>query len=118
MQLAVARLQHHAGAGGARGRPEIELVAFRLVQEALTNVVRHARATRAGVMLETRHGELHLEVIDDGVGFEAGRTWFDLQRNTSVGVTSMRDRATEVGGDLEIDSTPGSGASVRARLPW
>lgn len=102
----------------ARGRPEIELVAFRIVQEALTNVVRHAGATRAGVMLETRDGELHLEVLDDGVGFEAGRTWFELQRTASVGVSSMRDRAAEVGGDLAVESARGGGTSVRARLPW
>ena len=101
-----------------RGPEAIELVAFRVVQEALTNVVRHAQATRAGVMLESRGGELVIEVIDDGVGFEAGHTWFDLQRTASVGVSSMRDRVAEVGGHLELESTVGQGTSVRARLPW
>jgi PAS domain S-box-containing protein len=102
----------------ARGLAAIELVAFRVVQEALTNVVRHAEATRVGVLLEAGDGELSIEVIDDGVGFEAGNTWFDLQRTTSLGVTSMRDRVTEVGGDLHMDSAPDNGTSLRVHLPW
>ena len=102
----------------ARGPEAIELVAFRVAQEALTNVVRHAGATRVGVILEAAHGQLTLEVIDDGVGFEAGETWFDLQRSTSLGVTSMRDRVNEVGGELKMESTINNGTSLRVRLPW
>ena len=102
----------------ARGPEASELVAFRVVQEALTNVVRHAGATRVGVMLESDNGELTIEVIDDGVGFEAGASWFDLQRSASLGVTGMRDRVTEIGGNLHMDSHPGSGTSVRVHLPW
>jgi PAS domain S-box-containing protein len=102
----------------ARGPAASELVAFRVVQEALTNVVRHAGATRVGVFLEGGNGEIAIEVIDDGVGFDAGVTWFDLQRSTSLGVTSMRDRVTELGGELHMDSTPGTGTSLRVRLPW
>jgi PAS domain S-box-containing protein len=102
----------------ARSLPAIELVAFRVVQEALTNVVRHAGASRVGVMLEVHAGELNIEVIDDGVGFDAGGDWFDRQRMTSVGVTGMRDRVTEVGGELRMQSSLGNGTSVRARLPW
>ena len=102
----------------ARGPAASELVAFRVVQEALTNVVRHAGATRAGVMLESANGQLTIEVIDDGVGFDAGLSWFDLQRTTSLGVTSMRDRVQEIGGDLHMDSRPGAGTSLRVHLPW
>jgi two-component system sensor histidine kinase UhpB len=101
-----------------RGPAAIELVAFRVVQEALTNVVRHANATRAGVLLESHHGNLTIEVIDDGVGFEAGNTWFDLLRSASVGLSSMRDRVAEVGGDMQLDSAVGQGTSLRVRLPW
>ncbi|MEO5671046.1 MAG: ATP-binding protein, partial [Ramlibacter sp.] len=102
----------------ARGPESSELVAFRVVQEALTNVVRHADATRVGVMLESDNGELTIEVIDDGVGFDAGVSWFDLQRSTSLGVTSMRDRVNEIGGDLHMDSRLGSGTSLLVHLPW
>ncbi len=101
-----------------RGPEETELVAFRVVQEALTNVVRHANATRVGVILETVDEMLRIEVIDDGVGFDAGETWFELQRTTSLGVTSMHDRVAEVGGDLHMDSTRGGGTSLRVHLPW
>jgi two-component system, NarL family, sensor histidine kinase UhpB len=101
-----------------RGPEAIELVAFRVVQEALTNVVRHAGATRVGVILEAEQGELAIEVIDDGVGFEAGTDWFDLQRSTSLGVSSMHDRVNEIGGSMRMDSEPESGTSVRVRLPW
>ncbi len=101
-----------------RGAAATELVAFRVVQEALTNVVRHAQATRAGVMLEAHDGHLSIEVFDDGEGFDAGNTWFDLQRRTSIGVASMRERVAELGGDFQIDSTPGVGTRLRAWLPW
>jgi two-component system, NarL family, sensor histidine kinase UhpB len=102
----------------ARGPEAIELVAFRVVQEALTNVVRHAGATRVGVILEAHEGMLTIEVIDDGVGFDAGESWIDLQRSTSLGVGSMHDRVTEIGGELGVESKAGTGTSLRVRLPW
>jgi PAS domain S-box-containing protein len=102
----------------SRGPQASELVAFRVVQEALTNVIRHASATRVGVILETADGQLTIEILDDGVGFEAGETWFDLQRATSLGMTNMRDRVNEIGGELRVQSTPGVGTSLRVRLPW
>ncbi|GAB2586748.1 hypothetical protein GCM10027034_18860 [Ramlibacter solisilvae] len=95
-----------------RGPQPTELVAFRVVQEALTNVVRHAHASRAGVMLESCVGELTIEVIDDGVGFEAAHA------ATSVGLAGMRDRVAEMGGELQVHSTRGGGTSLRVRLAW
>jgi two-component system, NarL family, sensor histidine kinase UhpB len=102
----------------SRGPQASELVAFRVVQEALTNVIRHASASRVGVILETVDGQLAIEVLDDGVGFAAGETWFDLQRATSLGMTNMRDRVSEIGGELRVESTAGVGTSLRVRLPW
>jgi two-component system, NarL family, sensor histidine kinase UhpB len=102
----------------ARGPARIELIAFRVVQEALTNVVRHACATRAGVMLDVIDGRLVVEVLDDGEGFQVGNTWYEVQRTTSVGVASMQERVAEVNGDMHIDSSPGGGTSLRAVLPW
>jgi two-component system, NarL family, sensor histidine kinase UhpB len=102
----------------SRGPQASELVAFRVVQEALTNVIRHASASRVGVILETVDGQLAIEVLDDGVGFAAGETWFDLQRATSLGMTNMRDRVSEIGGELRAESTAGVGTSLRVRLPW
>jgi two-component system sensor histidine kinase UhpB len=101
----------------ARGPAQAELVAFRVVQEALTNVVRHARASRIGVILEAADGQLAIEVIDDGVGFDDG-DGSRASRAMSLGLAGMDDRVTELGGRLHVDSTPGAGTRVRASLPW
>jgi len=101
-----------------RGPDAIELVAFRVVQEALTNAVRHAHATRIGVILEAAQGRLFIEVIDDGVGFEGGNAGVEAKRAASLGLSSMNDRVSEFGGSLELESTLGMGTSLRAQLPW
>lgn len=101
-----------------RADPALELVVFRVVQEALTNVVRHAKASRAEVHLTSGDGWLRLDVSDDGEGFEAGNTWFDLGRETSLGVASMRERVEDLGGEFAIDSMPDVGTSLRVLLPW
>jgi two-component system, NarL family, sensor histidine kinase UhpB len=101
-----------------RGSPAIELVAFRVIQESLTNVVRHAHACSARVLLRGSDSELLIEVRDDGEGFTATDTWFDRQVTTSVGVAGMRERVADLGGEFDIDTAPGSGTSVRVLLPW
>jgi PAS domain S-box-containing protein len=102
----------------ARSSQEAELVAFRVVQEALTNAARHAQATRIGVIVESTDGVLAIEVIDDGVGFEGGNAGLEAKRGTSLGLAGMGDRVAEFGGELAMDSTPGVGTRLRARLPW
>ena len=101
-----------------RTAQSIELVAFRVVQEALTNAVRHAHASRIGVILEAEGDVLSIEVIDDGVGFEGGDAGVEAKRGTSLGLAAMGDRVSEVGGELAMESTPGVGTRLRARLPW
>jgi signal transduction histidine kinase len=85
----------------------VELAAYRIVQEALTNVTRHARATSAAVVLHVDDG-LVVEVTDDGVGGPA---------TPGNGITGMRERATSLGGSLEAGPVPGGGFRVSARLP-
>jgi two-component system, NarL family, sensor histidine kinase UhpB len=102
----------------ARAAQQIELVAFRVVQEALTNAARHAHATRIGVILAAEGGTLSIEVIDDGVGFEGGHAAMEFQRGSSLGLAAMSDRVAEAGGELDVVSTPGAGTKLRARLPW
>jgi PAS domain S-box-containing protein len=102
----------------ARTSQEIELVAFRVVQEALTNAARHAQASRVGVILETEGDTLSIEVIDDGVGFEGGSAGLEAKRGSSLGLAGMSERVAEWGGELAMDSTPGVGTRLRARLPW
>ena len=88
----------------------VEVAAYRISQEALTNVVRHARASACAVVLTVEDGALCLEVRDDGCGFGA-------DRGTGVGLSSMRERAAELGGNLVVDTPAEGGTSVRARLP-
>jgi signal transduction histidine kinase len=87
----------------------VEVAAYRIAQEALTNVVRHAHARNCTVRLSLLD-ELRLEVADDGVGLPA-------EPHAGVGLLSMRERATEVGGSCEIEPLPDHGTRVLARLP-
>ncbi len=89
----------------------VEVAAFRIVQEALTNVVTHAQAHHCVVRLELRH-ELRVEVVDDGVGVRNGR-----QQNNGLGLLSMRERAEELGGSCRIEPVAGGGTRVLASLP-
>jgi two-component system NarL family sensor kinase len=86
-----------------------EVAAYRIVQEALTNVYRHARAGNAEVRL-CLNGDLHVTVRDDGVGLRE-------DARSGVGMSSMRERATEIGGSLTVAQAPEGGTLVRARLP-
>jgi len=95
--------------------PEVAVAVFRVAQEALTNVVRHARATRVDIELGALPGSLELSVADDGTGFDVedarGRP------SASVGLFGMAERVALVGGSLEIDSRTGGGTRVRASIP-
>ena len=88
----------------------VEVAAYRIVSEALTNVVRHARASRACVRLAVGDGELLVEVADDGAGIPT-----DAQ--VGVGLVSLRERAAELGGRSEVTCPPAGGTYVRAWLP-
>ena len=88
--------------------PDVEAAALRIVDEALTNVVRHAQATACTVRLTVEDG-LRVEVTDNGVGYRG-------PRDGGVGVPSMQSRAQAVGGTVELVS-PGSGTVLTARLP-
>lgn len=94
-----------------RPSPEVESAAFRIAQEALTNVLRHADARQAVVRLWLEDGLLCLSVKDDGAGF------VPQARETGFGLSGMRERALLIGGDFMLDSSPGKGTEVRACLP-
>lgn len=89
-----------------------ELALFRITQEAINNVIKHARATEVEVALGRRGNRLVLEVKDDGVGFSE----LDVGKG-SFGLPSMRERVTQLGGSLDIQSAPGSGTIVTATIP-
>ena len=97
--------------------PVIETECFRLVQEALTNVARHARAQQVTVELHEEGGCLHLRVRDDGVGFQVAAIRELAVRGASLGLLGMEERAALAGGELEFKSAPGQGAEVHAWFP-
>jgi PAS domain S-box-containing protein len=97
--------------------PTVATACFRIVQEALTNVLRHAGANAVSVELRAAGGHLEVVVRDDGVGFDVVDARKRAVRGDSQGILGMRERAELVGGALEIVSTPGNGTAVRARFP-
>jgi signal transduction histidine kinase len=101
-----------ANLGGERLSPELETVLYRVVQEALTNVVKHAAATTVSVVLTRRDGGVSVIVEDDGGGFAE-----DDVGAGSLGLVGMRERLGLVGGSLTIESNPGEGTSLAAYVP-
>ena len=88
----------------------VEVAIYRIVEEALTNAVRHARAKRCDVQLARATGALHLAIRDDGIGLPNGHT-------AGVGLLSMRERATELSGTCQVASGARGGTEVLVRLP-
>jgi PAS domain S-box-containing protein len=98
----------------ARGPTREQATAlFRIVQEALTNVSRHARASLVNIVLEQRDGDLALEVRDNGVGIDPEV----IEKPSALGVLGMRERAAMVEGHLDIASRPGRGTVLSVRIP-
>lgn len=97
--------------------PVVESECFRIAQEALTNIVRHSRATEVRVRLFLRGGRLELTVADDGIGFDLARAREQAVEGASLGVLSMEERALMAGGGFEIRTRPGRGTVLRAWFP-
>ncbi len=104
----------HTAVTERRFAPDIETAAYRVVQEALTNVVRHAGAKEVTVRLWTSHNSLSVQVEDPGVGFEPEKA---LTAGLSAGLAGMRERAALLGGRVRIESSPGSGTHLTAEFP-
>jgi signal transduction histidine kinase len=100
-----------------RFAPEVETACFRIVQEALTNVARHARASSVQIALRHHLDVLTLSVEDDGAGFDAGALRAGPGATAGIGLFGMRERATLLGGQLEIRAAAGQGCTLRLRLP-
>jgi len=89
-----------------------ELHLYRIAQEALTNVARHAGASRVAVHLARRRRRLVLAIVDDGAGFDAARP-----RTAGLGLTTMRERVEMMGGELRVRSVAGRGTTIHVALP-
>lgn len=95
---------------------EIEVFAFRSVQEILTNAVKHAQAKRVEMKLSLGNGTLELSVSDDGVGFPPDKSNSD-STDGGFGLFSIRERLMHLGGSIRIDSSPKQGARVTLSIP-
>ena len=104
-------LEWERGGASERHASELESTVYRIVQECLTNVARHAEATRVRVDLAERDGHVEIAIADDGKGFDDSRT-----DGVGFGLTGMRERVELAGGELNIDTSP-SGTTIRAKLP-
>jgi len=102
---------------GRRLGVELETACFRIVQEALTNVVRHARATRVLVCLKRANGNLTIKVMDDGVGFDVARLIKNSPPAWNLGLRGMEERAVAAQGRLKIESAPMRGTEISVSFP-
>jgi PAS domain S-box-containing protein len=96
---------------------DVETLAYRVIQEALSNITKHAKATRVEIRIVAASGTLQVEVTDDGGGFDTTDAR-EFLRDGKVGLASMRERAELAGGTFTVRSTTGSGTTVMAELPF
>jgi two-component system sensor histidine kinase UhpB len=104
----------HHGLEGRRFPAEVETAIYRIAQEALTNVARHASVEEVAVRAWADRNTLSLEVRDEGSGFDPAVA---LAATATTGLAGMRERAALLGGQLVVESAPGKGTSVRAVFP-
>lgn len=106
---------HASGMDKDRLTPEVETALYRIAQEALNNVAKHAQAASIAVVLERRAHQVSLIIEDDGVGFHAQQVYDG--EGKGLGLIGMRERAALVGGTVEIESQPNGGTTVVVRIP-
>jgi PAS domain S-box-containing protein len=97
--------------------PDTGTAIYRIVQEALTNVAKHAAATHVSVLLDKPDGHVRLVVEDDGRGFDVAATTERVKAERRLGLGSMRERAALVGGTLEVEASDGGGTTVYVQVP-
>ena len=95
----------------------MQTAVYRVVQEALTNVVRHADAEAVQIACTVTGDSMTIEVEDDGVGFDPDRVSRPRSTGEGLGLLGMRERLALLGGTIDIDATPGSGTRVTVSVP-
>jgi len=104
----------HAGLANQRFPQATEITAYRIIQESLTNIARHAQTDIVSVSIQTAKDHIRVVITDKGVGFEPRNA---LNTYTSSGLTGMKERVHLLGGDLSIESAPGQGTTITAIIP-
>ncbi len=106
-----------SGLAGATLPPETETTLFRVLQEALTNVIQHAHANAVQVSLSVQDGTVTMLVRDDGSGFDAAAVLAGRGPARRLGILGMEERVSQIGGSLTVESASGAGATVRVAVP-
>jgi two-component system sensor histidine kinase UhpB len=94
----------------------LETAIFRIVQEVLTNVAKHAQASQVNILLERTNGIIHLAIADDGVGFDPTDVR-KLKEQPQWGLITIEERAKALGGHISVESMPGKGTRVIVQVP-
>jgi signal transduction histidine kinase len=111
------QIEYEQNLGNVRLSPTAETALFRVTQEALTNVRRHAHTTRAHVSLERQDKTVRLRVRDHGQGFQLPELESESGPGERVGLSSMRERVALLGGNFEVRSQSGTGTSITVEIP-
>jgi signal transduction histidine kinase len=96
--------------------PQVEIALFRIAQEALNNIAKHAGARHAEIALDQEDGDCVMSVRDDGIGFDVGENASDKLK-TGIGMVTMRERSQAVGGCFEVQALPERGTRLTVRVP-
>jgi signal transduction histidine kinase len=105
-----------AGEPAVQLAPQVEIALFRIAQEALNNIAKHAGARHAEIALDQENGEWVMSVRDDGIGFDVGENASDKSK-AGLGMVTMRERSQAVGGRFEVRALPDRGTRLTVRVP-
>jgi PAS domain S-box-containing protein len=97
---------------------KVRLALFRIFQQSLANVIRHAKATEVNVRFSFDAEEAHLEIIDNGKGFDVPSNWIEFVRQGHYGLAGAAERANTLGGIFQVKSKPGNSTTIRVTIPW
>jgi signal transduction histidine kinase len=109
-------ISYHESLGAKRLPPTIETVLYRVAQEALTNIRKHAQTTRVAVTVANHDRRLQLEIQDWGCGFDPLRVFAGAGPGERIGLRGMRERVALLGGHFSLRSSPGAGTLVAAEI--
>jgi PAS domain S-box-containing protein len=97
---------------------KVRLALFRIFQQSIANVIRHAKATEVNVRFSFDAEEAHLDITDNGKGFDVPSNWIEFVRQGHYGLAGAAERANTLGGTFKVQSKPGNSTTIRVTIPW